>query len=52
MLKWLSKLSVNPKRVFITHGETESAEQFSRLLRENKGYQTLVPEYGQTVNLE
>jgi metallo-beta-lactamase family protein len=52
LMRWLSKLSVNPKRIFITHGETESAEQFSRYLREQTGYNTSVPEYGATVRLE
>jgi metallo-beta-lactamase family protein len=52
LMKWLSKLSVNPKRIFITHGETESAEQFSKFLNENTGYQTMVPDYGATVSLE
>lgn len=52
LLKWLSKLSVHPRRIFITHGESNSAEQFSRFLRENTGYETLVPDYGTTVRLE
>ncbi len=52
LLKWLSSLSVNPRRIFITHGEVESAEQFSQLLRSKNGYNTMVPEYGATVNLD
>jgi metallo-beta-lactamase family protein len=52
LLKWLSKLSVNPKRIFITHGETKSAEEFSKFLSEKTGYNTSVPNYGTTVRLE
>jgi metallo-beta-lactamase family protein len=52
LLRWLSNLSANPRSIFITHGETESAEQFSRLLSEKTGYKTLVPDYGSTVRLE
>jgi metallo-beta-lactamase family protein len=52
LLKWLSKLSVNPKRIFITHGETKSAEEFSKYLNEKTGYNTSVPDYGTTVRLE
>ena len=52
LLKWLSKLSVNPKRIFITHGETKSAEEFSKYLKEKTGYNTSVPNYGTTVRLE
>lgn len=52
LIKWLSKLEVHPKRIFITHGETTSAEQFGKFLNENTGYETLVPDYGTTVRLE
>lgn len=52
LLRWLSKLSVQPKRIFITHGESDTAEQFGKFLHENMGYETLVPDYGTTVWLE
>jgi metallo-beta-lactamase family protein len=52
LMKWLSKLSVHPKLIFITHGESNSAAQFSKFLREQTGYETLVPDYGTTVRLE
>jgi metallo-beta-lactamase family protein len=52
LMKWLSKLSINPRHIFITHGETESAVQFSQYLREQTGYQTSVPKYGDTVKLK
>jgi metallo-beta-lactamase family protein len=52
LLKWLSKLEVHPKRIFITHGESNSADQFSKFLNESTGYETMVPDYGTTVRLE
>jgi metallo-beta-lactamase family protein len=52
LVKWISNLSVNPKCIFITHGEPASAEEFSQYLRSINGYNTMVPEYGATVNLE
>ena len=52
LLKWLSKLSVNPRRIFITHGETNSAEQFGKFLSEKTGYETSVPDFGTTARLE
>ena len=52
LLKWIELLSVHPKHVFITHGEKESAESFSKLLHEQKGYETSVPEFGTTVTLD
>ena len=52
LMKWLSKLSVTPKHIFITHGETEAAEEFSEFLSRNTGYENSVPKYGATVKLE
>jgi metallo-beta-lactamase family protein len=52
LLKWLSKISVNPKHIFVTHGEKEAAEQFSRYLNENTAYKSSVPQYGSTVRLD
>ncbi|OGO18580.1 MAG: MBL fold hydrolase [Chloroflexi bacterium RBG_16_50_11] len=52
LMKWLSKLSVHPRHIFITHGETNSSEQFSKFLSATTGYKTSVPDYGTAVNLE
>jgi metallo-beta-lactamase family protein len=52
LLKWLSKLSVNPKRVFVTHGEVKAAERFAEFLREKTGFETTVPSYNTRVRLE
>ena len=52
LIKWISKLSANPRHVFLTHGEQGSAEEFSKYLHEKTGYQTSVPTYGTTVRLE
>jgi metallo-beta-lactamase family protein len=52
LLRWISGLSVNPKHVYITHGEEASAESFSAFLHEKTGYETSVPSYGDTVTLD
>jgi metallo-beta-lactamase family protein len=52
LLKWLSKLSVNPRRVFVTHGEVKAAERFGEFLREKTGFETTVPSYNTRVRLE
>jgi len=52
LLRWLSGLTRAPKHVFITHGEPEVAEGFSRLLREKTGWDTSVPEYRAKVTLD
>jgi metallo-beta-lactamase family protein len=49
LMRWLSGLSVNPRQIFVTHGETESAESFCRFLHEKTGYSCTVPSYGSTV---
>jgi metallo-beta-lactamase family protein len=52
LLKWLSKISVNPKHIFVTHGEQDAAEDFSRYLNEKLSYKSSVPQYGSTVRLD
>jgi metallo-beta-lactamase family protein len=52
LLRWLSRLEVHPKHVFITHGEVEAAEQFLEFLTQKTGFQASVPEYNSKVRLE
>lgn len=52
VLKWLSGLPDAPKTVFTTHGEPEAAEAMAGHIHQRFGWQVIVPQYGQTVNLE
>jgi metallo-beta-lactamase family protein len=52
LLRWLSRLTVNPRRIFVTHGEQHAAEQFSRFLREKTGCDIEVPAYRSMVRLD
>jgi metallo-beta-lactamase family protein len=52
LLNWFSGLKTAPRHVFVTHGEQQAAESFSRFLREKTGWETSVPEYGAEVFLE
>jgi metallo-beta-lactamase family protein len=52
LLRWLSKLTVNPRRIFVTHGERQAAEYFSRFLHEKTGCETAVPAYRSRVKLD
>jgi metallo-beta-lactamase family protein len=52
IIKWLSKLTVHPRLVFITHGEKEAAEAFQKFLKEKTGFASNVPTYREKVNLE
>jgi metallo-beta-lactamase family protein len=51
LLKWLSRLSAEPKIVFITHGEARAATSFKDFLIEKTGYNATVPTYGETFRL-
>ena len=51
LLRWLSPLAA-PRRTFVTHGEKASATAFADLLRERRGWNTHVPQLGETVELE
>jgi metallo-beta-lactamase family protein len=51
VLRWLEGLPAAPKTVFTTHGEPEAAEAMARHIRERFGWNVVVPQYGQTVEL-
>lgn len=50
LLRWLEPLAA-PRQVFLTHGELASATAFSDELRATRGWNTLVPKMGQSVEL-
>ncbi len=52
LLGWLKKFKTPPKRVFVVHGETESASAFGKFITEQGGLQATVPEYGQEIALD
>jgi metallo-beta-lactamase family protein len=52
LLRWFSLLSVKPRHVFITHGESEAAEKFRDFLTEKTGFEASVPDYGARVQLK
>lgn len=52
LMRWLDGYKQAPRHVFITHGESESANYFREFVRENKGWNTSAPEYLDEVILE
>ncbi len=44
LLWWLSCLQKPPRRLFITHGEPESSQNFANLVKEKMGWEVVVPE--------
>jgi len=51
LLRWLSNFKKAPKTTFIVHGEEASATTFSQIIQQKLGWNTVIPEYLQTVNL-
>jgi metallo-beta-lactamase family protein len=52
VLRWLSGLKTAPKAVFTTHGEPEAAEAMAEHIREKLGWNAVVPQYEQTIELK
>ncbi len=52
VIRWLKGLSTEPKAVFTTHGEPESASAMARHIRDEFKWNVLVPEYNQTMDLK
>ncbi len=52
VLRWLQPLETDPpKTVFTTHGEPESAEAMAGHIRERFGWNVIVPQYEQSMEL-
>jgi metallo-beta-lactamase family protein len=45
ILKWLEKISIPPKKVFITHGEQASAQSLREKIEKKFGWNAVVPHY-------
>ena len=45
LLEWLGSLKRPPRKLFVVHGETSSAEAFGRFVREKTGWKVEVPDY-------
>ncbi len=52
LLRWLSGLKSSPRHLFVTHGESEAAQNFSDFLKEKTGWKVSVPEYGSEALLD
>jgi metallo-beta-lactamase family protein len=52
LFDWVTNINKAPRRVFITHGEEEAAEHFSKYLHEKTGWNTFIPEYKDKVVLD
>ncbi|MHC4206062.1 MAG: MBL fold metallo-hydrolase RNA specificity domain-containing protein [Planctomycetota bacterium] len=52
LLEWLSELKNTPRKIFVVHGESDSANEFGDYLREKTGWQVVVPAYQDEVVLD
>ncbi len=52
LLNWLKALKHPPRRVFVVHGETESALAFGNFVKKQTGWNVDIPEYQQEVALD
>jgi metallo-beta-lactamase family protein len=52
LFDWIMNIKKAPRRIFITHGEENAAEHFSKYLHENTSWNTFVPEYKDSVILD
>jgi metallo-beta-lactamase family protein len=52
LFRWLSALRKPPRRVFVVHGEEDSARSFADFVTEQTGWETSVPSYGDEAILD
>jgi metallo-beta-lactamase family protein len=52
LLRWLSGFKRQPRRLFVTHGETKTAEYFTNLVKEKMGWSVVAPGYRDEFILE
>jgi metallo-beta-lactamase family protein len=51
LINWLGKIPKRPKKVFVVHGEPTAADALRRRIGEELGFEAMVPEHGQRVEL-
>ncbi len=52
IIEWLEYFEKPPKKVFITHGEIESAESLKKKIEERFGWRVVIPEYLESFDLD
>lgn len=52
IIGWMEKIVQPPKQVFVVHGEEESSLALAETIRTRFGWETIVPEYRQTLILQ
>jgi len=45
LVRWLSSLRKPPRRIFVTHGELNASQHLASLVRNSRGWETVIPSY-------
>lgn len=48
LLEWIGKFNRKPKKIFIVHGEDEAQSEFSKLIGQKFGIETIIPAKGES----
>lgn len=51
LMRWMASMPTPPRKVFLTHGEPEAADQLRQRVERELGWEAGVPRMGQTVEL-
>ena len=51
LLDWLSGFTRKPRKVFMVHGEKDSARDFAKTVTQRLGIETVVPVMGETIDI-
>jgi metallo-beta-lactamase family protein len=52
VLRWLGTIQKPPRKVFIVHGEPTASETLAQRIRQQYGFETYIPHYGEVVPLQ
>ncbi len=52
LLQWIKCLNKPPKKIFVVHGESDSAHKFANFITEKTGWQVAVPAYQDEIILD
>lgn len=52
MIEWLSHFEQKPQKVFIVHGEKDTAEVFSNIIKEKFDLETIIPKIGNSYKID
>lgn len=52
MLDWVKNIKKPPRKIFVVHGEKETAHKFKDFLIQNTGWDVVVPKYKDTIQID